>query len=501
MYRFLLCSRYLRTRYIALASIISVMLGVATMIVVNSVMAGFRTEMHDRLHGILSDITFESYAQEGLVDPDAHMREISRIIGPDLKGMTPTVHTLGLVNIPFNGSFQTRPVKVIGIDPETYAKVGDFSQYMQHPENRKQLQFMLRETGYDDRLSDSGWEYRREKAEYDKIWQGQQAQYQRLQAESEGLSIAEDPVSAIPADPHALQQEDIDTFDPAVEQNPGAVFGIALCAFPRRDSEGNMSELFICKPGDDITLTVTTAGQPPKRSSASFTIVDFYESGMSEYDASFVFVPIDKLQQMRGMSGAVTSIQIKLREGANLDGVRDRLRAAFPVAKYGYHIQTWRDMQGPLLSAVQLETTILNILLFMIIAVAGFGILATFYMIVVEKTRDVGILKSLGAPSSGVMSIFLAYGLSLGITGSGVGMVLGLLFVHYINSIADFLERITGQKVFDETVYYFSEIPTIVDPLTVTWIVGGAVGIAVLASVLPAMRAARLHCVEALRYE
>ena len=83
-------------------------------------------------------------------------------------------------------------------------------------------------------------------------------------------------------------------------------------------------------------------------------------------------------------------------------------------------------MQGPLLAAVQLETTILNILLFLIIAVAGFGILATFFMIVVvEKTRDVGILKSLGAPSGGVMSIFLGYGLSLGTVGSGAGLVLG----------------------------------------------------------------------------
>ena len=88
---------------------------------------------------------------------------------------------------------------------------------------------------------------------------------------------------------------------------------------------------------------------------------------------------------------------------------------------------TWRDKQGALLAAVQMETTILNVLLFMIIAVAGFGILAIFYMIVVEKTRDIGILKSLGASGRGVMGIFLAYGLSLGLVGSGVGMVAGLL--------------------------------------------------------------------------
>jgi lipoprotein-releasing system permease protein len=158
-------------------------------------------------------------------------------------------------------------------------------------------------------------------------------------------------------------------------------------------------------------------------------------------------------------------------------------------------------MQGPLLAAVRMETTILNILLFMIIAVAGFGILATFFMIVVEKTRDIGILKALGAPSSGVMSIFLSYGVSLGIVGSGVGMVLGLLFVWNINTIANGLEWVTGQEVFDPTVYYFQSIPVQINPFTIAWVTAGAVAIAILASILPAIRAARLHPVDALRYE
>jgi lipoprotein-releasing system permease protein len=148
-----------------------------------------------------------------------------------------------------------------------------------------------------------------------------------------------------------------------------------------------------------------------------------------------------------------------------------------------------------------METTILNILLFLIIFVAGFGILATFVMIVVEKTRDIGILKALGAPRQGVMSIFLGYGLSLGLVGSGVGMAIGLVFVAHINQIAAALEWVTGREVFDPTVYYFREIPAIIDPFTVAWVMVGSVAIAVLASVLPAMRAARLHPVEALRYE
>ena len=201
------------------------------------------------------------------------------------------------------------------------------------------------------------------------------------------------------------------------------------------------------------------------------------------------------------MGNAVTAVQIKLAAGANLNAACDKLRAAFPVHDFRFQIQTWQELQGPLMAAVEMETTLLNILLFLIIAVAGFGILATFFMIVVEKTRDIGILKSLGASCRGVMTIFMSYGLSLGTVGAGVGMVIGLIFVAKINTIAYFLERLTGRELFDPTVYYFQTIPTIVRPLTVVWIVMGAISIAVLASVLPALRTARLHPVEALRYE
>jgi lipoprotein-releasing system permease protein len=290
-------------------------------------------------------------------------------------------------------------------------------------------------------------------------------------------------------------------FDPAAEQHTGVVLGIALASF--RTPEGE--DRFLVLPGDDVKLTFPTAGTPPKAISDDFTVVDFYESKMSEYDSSFVFVPIRKLQELRGMVdpesgvGLVSSIQIKLKPGADGAEVRDKLRAAF--APTLYHVDTWRDKQGPLLAAVQMETAILNVLLFLIIAVAGFGILAIFFMIVVEKTRDIGVLKALGAPGRGIMGIFLGYGLSLGLVGSGAGLVLGLLFVRYINEIAALLGAITGRPVFDPSIYYFFEIPTIVEPSTIAWIVCGALLIAVMAAILPARRAARLHPVEALRYE
>jgi lipoprotein-releasing system permease protein len=224
---------------------------------------------------------------------------------------------------------------------------------------------------------------------------------------------------------------------------------------------------------------------------------------MSEYDRSLVFCNLEELQRVRGMiapngTRSITTIQIKLKDYADAQTVFRRLRDVFPANLY--RVNTWEQKQGPLLEAVDVESAILNVLLFLIIAVAGFGILAIFFMIVVEKTRDIGILKSLGASSQGVLSIFLSYGLSLGMVGSGVGVMVGLLFVRYINEIERGLSTITGRRVFDETIYYFPSIPTRVHPMMVFWVALGAVAIAVLASVLPARRAAALNPVQALRH-
>ncbi len=526
MYILLLSWRYLCTRYIALASIISVTLGVATLIIVNAVMAGFTAEANKRLNGILSDLVVESVSLAGFADPEARKAEIRQCLGPDLAGMTATVSVPAMLSIPVGrDQYLTRQVTLIGVDEQTYAQVGDFAQYLLHPENRRQLSFNLRPDGYAPeraKFPPAGWRYRRARVLYERAYEEQLAlereklaSDQRLQGAAEGVpgapptrDVAVDPYSqAAPADPYALPGSDTPSFDPLTHQSTGVILGIAVCSQRMKDESGQVRDFFFCRPGDDVKITVPTAGSPPSAVNEVLTVVDLYESKMSEYDSSLAFMPLEALQSLRGMFDAqsgvryVTSIQIKLRAGTDLNAARDRLQARFPIADYPYRIQTWRDMQGPLLAAVQLETTILNILLFLIIAVAGFGILATFYMIVVEKTRDVGILKALGAPSRGVMSIFLGYGFSLGLAGSGVGLALGLLFVRHINAIAAGLERLLGRPIFDPTVYYFREIPTIVSLHTVVGVMAGAVAIAVLASVLPARHAARLHPVEALRYE
>jgi hypothetical protein len=136
--------------------VISVTLGVATMIVVNAVMAGFSHEMQTRIHGILSDLVFESHSLSGFQDPEWHMAEIRRAAGDDIVGMTPTVAVPAMLNFQVRGQWITRQVMFIGIDETTHAGVSDFGRYLQHPGNREQLSFALRDGGYDTIDSQAG---------------------------------------------------------------------------------------------------------------------------------------------------------------------------------------------------------------------------------------------------------------------------------------------------------------------------------------------------------
>jgi lipoprotein-releasing system permease protein len=465
MYKYLLCWRYLRTRYIALASVVSVMLGVATMIVVNSVMAGFADKMRDRLHGVLADISIEANALEGFRNPDEVMSVVRRTAGDDVVAMASAIETPGMMTIDYQGHNFTRIVQIMGIEPEDRAKTGDFAEYIVDEQEK--------------RLPPS-------------------------------FEVGEDLKRLAPA--YKLRDEDD---DPALRdvmgrdanmQVPdfGAIVGWSTASVR---PPGATRDMFIAPRGSRVVLSFISAAKKPQPAYDAFTIVAFSKSGMSEYDSTHVYVPLKRLQLLRQMGdgdgrGAVNQIQVRVKPGVGVEAlsikISDALMKKWPLR---FRVQTWEQKQGPLLAAVAVEQSILNILLFFIIAVAGFGILAIFSMIVVEKTRDIGILKALGASSSGVRGIFLGYGLLLGLVGSGVGALGGLIFVWNINTIEGWLSKITGRKVFDDAIYYFPEIPTKVEPFTVGWIVTGALLIAVLASIWPAHRASRLHPVQALRFE
>ena len=349
MYKLLLCWRYLRTRYIALASIISVMLGVATMIVVNSVMEGFTHEMKDRIHGILSDLVFESQSLDGFPDADRRMAEIRKVAGEYISGMSPTVHIPAMLGYSVGSQYVTRQITMIGVDEATYATVSDFGQFLQHPQNRKQLDFRLKDGGYDTvdhqatdpskvlprhDMQIAGWKFRRRKARYSFAdrsagWRARGATHSR--------PITSHPVTGIggkDARPAARWRRKAPSSILPTSSTPAACWASDCVRFACRDG----SDGFLALPGDDVEISYPTSSKPPKVLSAKFTCVDFYESKMNEYDSSFVFVPIKKLQELRGMVDPSTASRQLQRDSNSAQAGRrsrqgSRLAAGqFPAA-------------------------------------------------------------------------------------------------------------------------------------------------------------------------
>ncbi len=250
MYRWLLCFRYLRTRYIALASIISVTLGVATLIVVNSVMAGFSAEMHERLHGLASDILIECHTSGGMPDPEGNLEEIMKVCGDEVVGSSASVHVPAMLGIDFNGQLITRHVNFVGLDPETYDNVSHFGRYLLHPKNQSQVHFQLREDGFApdrEQFPNSGWGYRRARVAYERALAEEQAKIDALRTPASSISDENTGPFLTISPPQIFEESDgelTNQFDPAVEQFPGIILGISTCSARMRDEE-NLSLIHI----------------------------------------------------------------------------------------------------------------------------------------------------------------------------------------------------------------------------------------------------------------
>ena len=268
------------------------------------------------------------------------MQEIRRVAGDQIDGMSPTVHVPAMLSFTVGGQYVTKQIRLIGVDEATYATVSDFGRYLQHPENRKQLDFPAQRRRLRHRritkppkpakamprpqMSMAGW-----------LWRKQMASFAVRAVPPPSLD-GEESVCRRRESTCRRTPSEGENFDPAKEQHSGCVLGIALVSY--RNPDG--SDSFLSLPGDDVDITYPTAGTPPKPLSAKFTVVDFYESKMNEYDSSFVFVPIRKLQELRGTIDPTTgianfnSIQIRLKPGADMDAVRDLLRRHFPPQIY-----------------------------------------------------------------------------------------------------------------------------------------------------------------------
>ncbi len=253
-----------------------------------------------------------------------------------------------------------------------------------------------------------------------------------------------------------------------------------------------------------MQLTTLTPNWEPTKITG--TVDDIVRTGIWDLDASTLYMPLDWARAFARIGpDSVSGIGIALQkyDPASVAAVREAV--ADILSPYAlsddFRVSTWEDSRRTFLTAVAMERKIMAFILFFFLVVAGFSISAILIMIVLEKIRDIGILRAMGASSTGVAGVFLTYGTAIGIVGAIVGVILGVVFVENINGIEQIIYNLTKWEPFPPDVYDLPEIPRIVSWLTNFFIALAAVGVSFLAALIPALRAARLKPVEAIRYE
>jgi len=229
-----------------------------------------------------------------------------------------------------------------------------------------------------------------------------------------------------------------------------------------------------------------------------YKITGIFDVGHFEYNASIVVTSLENAQDLYDLGDSVHGLLVMLKDPYRAEQVRLELRDRLPA---GLRIQTWAEDNAGILNALAVEKQAMFVVLFVVMIVAAFGITGTQIAFVVQKTREVGILKAIGAYNGQVAWLFFSQSLMVGLLGVAAGLAFGFALLSWRNEFLHFMNQLTGLDLFPASIYTFHELPALTLPWDVALICGSAMVLCVLAGVLPAWRAARLHPVEALRYE
>lgn len=409
-FEWLLASRYLRTRrregfvsVIAGFSFIGIMLGVATLIIVLSVMNGFRKELLSKIVGVNGHI-FLTPIERPLDDYREVALKLQAI--PGVLKAVPMVEGQALASSPYGNN----GVLARGIT---------------------------------------------------------EADLKRVQA------IAGN-----------VRQGTLDGFDAAT----GVAIGTRL------------SETLQLRVGDSLTLVSPRGASTPFGTAPrikAYPIVAVFEIGMTEFDGAFVFMPLPEAQAYFNRDDDVNVIEVFIGNADNTQAVRDAIEANAPRPMV---LTDWRQRNASFFKALEVERNVMFLILTLIVLVAALNIVSGLIMLVKDKSSDIAILRTMGATSGSILRVFLITGASIGVLGTLAGLGLGLLVCDNIQSIQAFISRISGANLWDPTVRFLTEIPSETNPREVFAVVGMALGLSLLATLLPSWKAARLDPVDALRY-
>jgi lipoprotein-releasing system permease protein len=403
--------RYLRARrgerfvsVIAGFSLVGIALGVGTLIIVMSVMGGFKTDLLSRILGFNGDIGVYGAGQP-LVSYDADVTKIRTV--PGVVSAIPVVDGQVLLT--------------------------------------------------DDRGNNSGGYVRGIR-----------------QADLESLHAVSDHIRA----------GSLDAF-----KGPDAIaIGITLA---NRFGLGVGSKITLLSPQG----AATPFGSIPRI--RAYTVAAIFQVGMNDYDSGYVFLPLESAQIFFQQPNQATQIEVTVDDPDQAGPIGQRIKQA--LSGTPVNIIDWQQNNNSFFAAIQVEQNVMFLILTLIILVAAFNVISSLIMMVKDKTRDIAVLRTIGAGRGAVMRIFLMVGATIGVTGTLLGTVLGVLFCLNIETIQGWVEAVTGRTVFDPTVYYLAHLPARLDWHEVAQIIVMALALSLLATIYPSWRAARTDPVEALR--
>lgn len=528
MYKWFLAWRYLHTKLIAIFGVASVTLCVAMVLVVLSVMGGFVDTIRARSRGLHSEIVLDTGSLQGFPYYAEFTEYLKKNHADLITTATPTIHTYGIIREPH--STHTRPVQILGIRMRDYGAVNDFLDGLHYERFFPGTTTLAAQgapvLGLDDQTMSVSFPEDL-KAAHD--------QWLKSGPSDAEIEVAADLQLTSPMESmllfHGQMGFKAKQGEPMYQEPllPGVIPGCDVInyrrpdgKFDRRFARGSIMSLTVLPFTDQGTL----AGTPPVKIPVRYA--DDSRTGIYDIDSLCAYVDFDMLQQRLAMDGMLfedgerspartNQLLVGLQDGVELNEGRERVAQAWndfsralpddvPARSWAQvqrvKVMTWEDIQRSLIAAVEKEKILVTILFAVISLVAIVLLGCIFYMIVEKKTRDIGILKSLGASSKGIASMFVIYALAIGVVGTIIGTVLGAVFVWNINDIQDALAQLNPNlRVWSAEVYTFDRIPEAVKPWDAFGIAVVAIMSSVLGSLIPAAIAGSVWPVRTLRYE
>ena len=254
------------------------------------------------------------------------------------------------------------------------------------------------------------------------------------------------------------------------------------------------------KIGDDITIMSssgieTIIGSLPKKK--TFTVISLFESGLADFDNNIAFINLDTLNEFFNLDKKDTNLEIYLKNPQNIEDQKIVVQKIFP----NDFVYSWADMNSSLFSALKVERNVMFIILSLIIVVAAFNIISGLTILVKNKTRDIAILKSIGVLNKSIIKIFFLVGVIIGSSATIFGILLGVTFSLYVENLRQFLSNVFNISLFPEEIYFLSSMPSEINPTSIFFISLCSILITILVSIFPALKAAKLDPIKALKYE